>query len=122
MATSDGHVLIEGSAGVEGTVSCSRWEELGASIMWHAELASKLEVPTEFRLLNPPGRRAAQIVHVGHGNQAQEMDEIGKAMGAGPTGRTPLCKHINEVVAEIREVRSNEERRTAGAKRQQCIT
>jgi hypothetical protein len=28
MATSDGHVLIEGSAGVEGMVSCSRWEEV----------------------------------------------------------------------------------------------
>ncbi|GMI35247.1 hypothetical protein TrCOL_g6735 [Triparma columacea] len=104
MATSDGHVLIEGSAGVEGMVSCSRWEELGSSILWHANLAANLEVPTEFRLLNPPGMRAAQIVNVGHGNAAHEMNEISKAMGAGPTGRTPLCKHIKEVVAEIREI------------------
>lgn len=114
MATSDGHILIEGSAGVEGMVSCSRWEELGSSILWHAQMASKLEVPTEFRLLNPPGMRAAQIVHVGHGNERQEMSEIQKAMGAGPTGRTPLCKHINEVVAEVREIA--DDLRNAGKK------
>jgi hypothetical protein len=67
-------------------------------------MAANLEVPTEFRLLNPPGMRAAQIVHVGNGNPKLEMSEISKAMGAGPTGRTPLCKHINEVVAEVRAI------------------
>lgn len=102
MATSDGHVLISGHAGVAGMVSCSRWEELGASICWHAEMSSRLHVPTEFRLLNPPGAGAAQIITVGEGKLSEEVAAIQKCMGSGPTGRTPLCSQINQVVQKIR--------------------
>ena len=39
MGTQDGHQVISGPGGREGMVTCSRWEELGAAISWHAKLA-----------------------------------------------------------------------------------
>ena len=96
MATSDGHVMIEG-----GMVTCSRWEELGSTICWHAEMSSRLQVPTEFRLLNPPPR-ANQVVTVGEGAAGRGLEEIRKACSSGPTGRTPLCSQIRQVVQRVR--------------------
>jgi hypothetical protein len=111
MATSDGHVLIDSSLGTEAMVACSRLEEVGGSIHWHAELASRLRVPTEFRLLNPPGYRAAQNVKVGLGDPINEMKSITNFLAAGPTGRTPLCAQIREVHQEISSI-SDDLRRT----------
>jgi|AntAceMinimDraft_5_1070358.scaffolds.fasta_scaffold79904_1 hypothetical protein len=65
MATADGHVIQEGPGGRQGMVTCSRWEELGANIGWHARLAVEIGAYTEFRLLNQPARGGPQIVRVG---------------------------------------------------------
>ena len=100
MANNDGHVLIKSSAGVEGMVPCSRWQELGTSINWHATLAARLRVPTEFRLLNNPGR-AGQVLHVGHGNEQAEINMVHESMQTSPTGRTPLCAQLNQIYQQI---------------------
>ena len=100
MSNNDGHVLIKSSAGVEGMVPCSRWQELGTSINWHATLAARLRVPTEFRLLNNPGR-AAQVIHVGHGNEQAEINMVNQSMETGPTGRTPLCAQLHQIYQQI---------------------
>ena len=34
--------------------TCTRWQELGETILFHARMAAYLGAPTEFRLLNPP--------------------------------------------------------------------
>jgi len=65
MMTVDGYKLVQSARGQQGMVSCSRWEELGDNIRWHAQLAVEIGAYTEFRLLNQPNRGGAQIVRVG---------------------------------------------------------
>jgi len=57
MGTADGKHLVSGG-GLEAMVSCSRWEELGASIGWHAKLAVELGAWTERGAASPFPRRA----------------------------------------------------------------
>ena len=52
MQIPDGHRLVAGMLGRERLVPCSRWEELTDALQWHANLASGIGAPTEFRLLN----------------------------------------------------------------------
>ncbi|KAH8053363.1 hypothetical protein JL722_9589 [Aureococcus anophagefferens] len=54
MKAQSGHRVVRGAGGREGMVACSRWEELGEGIKWHAAMAAHLHAPTEFRLLNAP--------------------------------------------------------------------
>jgi hypothetical protein len=65
MMTVDGHKLVHGSDGRQGMVTCSRWEELGENIRWHAQLSVEIGAYTEFRLLNQPNRGGSQTVRVG---------------------------------------------------------
>ena len=107
MGTQDGHRVMSGPGGREGLISCSRWEELGEGIGWHARLAVELGAYTEFRLLNQPSGRGPQTVVVGTtvgsddaASQA-ELARIRELVCSEPTGRTPLCKQIREVTAQI---------------------
>jgi len=102
MQTQDGKRLVYGPGGREGVVESSRWAELGDSLIWHAKLAAHLGAPTEFRLLNPPGHSVPQILSVGMGGQVRaEVEQVEKLITTGPTGRTPLCEQIRQVVARI---------------------
>ena len=106
MSTSDGHVIINSGAGRCGMVACSRWEELGQSLLWHAEFAAHMGAPTEFRMLNPPGGGQPQVLQVGVGGvQAAEAEvrSVASMIQQGPTGRTPLCAQIQAVVMRIRQ-------------------
>ena len=78
MGTNDGHRVVDGAGGRQGLVPCSRWEELGSAIGWHARLAVELGAWTEFRLLNQPGSGASQIVAVGTGDNAKSRRRIEK--------------------------------------------
>ena len=51
MITNDGHKLI-GSGPTARMIDCSRWSELAEALKFHAGLAHRLHVPTEFRFLN----------------------------------------------------------------------
>ncbi|KAJ8612849.1 hypothetical protein CTAYLR_002093 [Chrysophaeum taylorii] len=106
MSASDGHRIVRGPGGREGMVTCSRWEELGCAIKWHARLAVELGAYTEFRLLNAPGvgpRRVTVGTTVGSYDaaSAEELAHIDGLVATTPTGRTPLCEHIRAVTAEI---------------------
>ena len=73
--------------------------------MWHAELASKLCVPTEFRLLNYPGGLPSQMYTVGlspdNSNLQADMSYIHSMMSSSPTGSTPLCFHLHDIYNKI---------------------
>jgi len=114
MGTNDGHRVVDGAGGRQGLVPCSRWEELGSAIGWHARLAVELGAWTEFRLLNQPGSGASQIVAVGTGDNAKSEDElrrIDRLVYSQPTGRTPLCAQIRAVTRQIQQ-RASELRAT----------
>jgi len=107
MGTNDGHRIVSGAGGRQGMVACSRWEELGCAISWHARLAVELGAWTEFRLLNQPSGGASQCVAVGStiGSHdpasVHELQTIDRLVGSPPTGRTPLCAQIRAVTAQI---------------------
>lgn len=69
--------------------------------------------PTEFRLLNGSGP-----VRVGFDtHDAPNAELLNEALDQQPTGGTPLCRHIREVITEIREV----EPQLRASKQRACI-
>lgn len=101
MSTSDGHKLARAHGGAPRFVSCSRWDELKSSIEWHARLATRLRSPTTFVCLNDPGHGVPREVRVGHGEPDAELREMRRLLATGPTGRTPLCATLHEMVSRI---------------------
>jgi len=101
MATTDGTRLLTGTDGQMGMVKSTRWQELCDSLKWHAQMASSLCAPTEFRMLNPPDGGVPQIVHCGYGNPEAENRAADAMLSSQPTGRTPLCEQIYQVVQAV---------------------
>ena len=105
MQTQDGKRLV--AAGARRTlVTASRWEELGDGIAFHGSVASALRVPTEFLLLNQPSGALRRVV-VGLGDDAGEAAQLAAIARSSPTGRTPLCAAIGQVVEEVRACAPN---------------
>jgi hypothetical protein len=80
-------------------ITCTRWQELTEGLRFHAGLAKSACAPTEFRLLN-----GSQPICLGL-NDAGEQDRYQSLLAIldqSPSGGTPLCAHIREVIAKIR--------------------
>ena len=94
MGTQDGHRVVSGPGGREGMVSCSRWEELGQGIRWHARLAVELGAYTEFRLLNQPSLGPGRPDRDGgQDGRQRRSDEPGRARAHGSArGQRPHGK------------------------------
>ena len=92
MATADGNLRVDNKI-----VRSSRWAELVDSMKFHAELAREGNLTTEFRLLN----KSAPLV-VSNSPQGQiNYDKFLQCLHDSPSGGTPLCKHINDIVRQI---------------------
>ena len=97
MVASDGHRLV-GEGANRRILSCTRWAELSDSIRFHAGFAEASGAVTQFRLLN-----SSLPLTVGRGDD--NGASYGKLLGLlenSPAGGTPLCRHITEVIQEIR--------------------
>eukprot|EP01006_Ploeotia_vitrea_P046618 TRINITY_DN67042_c0_g1_i2.p1 TRINITY_DN67042_c0_g1~~TRINITY_DN67042_c0_g1_i2.p1 ORF type:complete len:330 (-),score=14.24 TRINITY_DN67042_c0_g1_i2:109-1098(-) len=101
MAASDGHRIIH-SGNTSVIQASTRWKELVDIVKFQAGFAKASNALTEFRLLN----NAAPVV-VGNPDDNASYQQICQIMDtSGPSGTTPLCRHINEVVAQIRNMES----------------
>jgi len=101
MTLHDGH-KVHTSGGRTGTVSCSRWDELGESLEWLAKVAVELKAYAEFRLLNPPGNGGPQVVRLGTEESPEtQLQRARSLVSSEPAGRTPLCAAIRGVVADL---------------------
>jgi hypothetical protein len=111
MAMHDGHSLL---VTIDKSVECSRWAEVQETVQCHAELASRLQAPTEFRLLNPLSstqgiesnhvrvRKNTDRLHVGSShsrrNQQKDAKRVQKVLSQHhPKGFTPLPHAIDDV-------------------------
>jgi len=111
MALQDGHSVL---VNIDKSVECSRWAEAQETVQCHAELASRLHTPTEFRLLNPKTSEATSVIHnilgrksasrwqVGSShsrrNQQKDTQRIQRMLSQQePKGITPLPRAISEV-------------------------
>jgi hypothetical protein len=89
-----------------GPVQCTRWEELRETVNFHGRLADVMGSATEFRLLNPP-LGGQQYVHIGGdggagaGAGGEALDMLLATMMTDPSGRTPLCGHLQYVHDQI---------------------
>jgi hypothetical protein len=102
MSTPDGKKIIQDRQGKNHLVHCSRWEELGQSLLWQAKVSAILGAPTEFRLLNKPARLSSQNITVGVGaGVAVDVAEVKKIMKTNPVNETPLCKALRSVITDI---------------------
>lgn len=111
MNTRDGHVKVDEPGQEEVMKPCTRWEELSAALKFHAELAHAAAAPTEFRFLNTtPSYR----IGFGEANEDEVFAALLDRLTQSPNRKTPLCKHIGEVIGEIRPL--EEQLRSAGQK------
>jgi len=89
-------------------VQCTRWEEIKECINYHINLASLIQAPTRFRLLNDPGDAVGpqqfSVAEDTHrmGHDVQEAFSIMRK--ARPGGCTPLTKHILEIHHEVSQI------------------
>ena len=89
-------------------ISCSRWTELTEALKFHVNFARQASAPSEFRLLNgaPPIR-----IGMNDSEEANRLAALNAILEGSPSGGTPLCRHIREVIVQIRaaeqELRAN---------------
>ena len=101
MLKRDGHRLVSDRSGSAKFEECSRWEEVTSSmgvIVSHADAAG---TPMEIRLLNK-----AQPVIVGQTANAggANLEAVRAMLATEPSGLTPVCKQIREVIDRIRSM------------------
>ena len=107
MSTRDGNKLDS----LGRSVPCTRWEELRQTLLFHGELAERLNAPTHFRFLNPPRRGAAQYITVGDpAADRSGLANLKKSLRTSPHSTTPLCEHLRAVAHSLQELRRTQKR------------
>ena len=100
MGAYDGMVMHKVRNGPPKMIKCSRWTELAAAMTFHGKFANVAKAPTEFRFLN----NGAPVV-VGEGeDDGQALRFFENRLEQGPSGGTPLVRHIHEVATKIRHM------------------
>jgi hypothetical protein len=79
------------------SVACTRWAELTDAMRFHAGLAQAACAPTEFRFLN-----GSAPIMVGRPDDGASYNALMVLLKRPPGGGTPLCKHIRDVIEQIR--------------------
>jgi hypothetical protein len=111
MSTEDGHRLMGAPGAQQKFVSCTRWAELTAALNFHATVAKAANAPTQFRLLN-----GSTPIMIGDGSDPDGMNHrtFMTLLNQSPSGGTPLCAHIRDVIAQISamapELRANNQK------------
>lgn len=109
MAIGDGYRIVQTSNQRTEGQRVTRWDELSQMVVEQAELASSLNLFTEFHFLNDPGPTVgSQTFAVGRGgNVQQEVSQVRKLMlKAKPVGASPLQTPLQIVARKIRKNRN----------------
>jgi len=103
MTTLDGHRLVLANKKVLDKL-CTRWDEIKECVAYHSNMSEILKAPTEFRLLNKPGKYP-QNFSVGMECASHDASEIKNTLdGIKPNGLTPLTQHILSLQIEIKKL------------------
>lgn len=112
MQASDGSMLVKLASGGTRKTSCSRWQELAATLGAIGDLSQAVGARTDFMLLNPTFS-APQFVSVATHAGAQPLpvpilgQEIDAARlrslmeGVSPAGTTPLTEAVQRVISLV---------------------
>jgi hypothetical protein len=108
MVTADGHRIVETSDRKIVGQLVTRWEELRETVVYHAELASILQTPTRFQLLNDPGEKVGKKEFIVGNQGCNRLEEMLVAKSVmrrtQPGGVTPLTRHVVRIESMIREM------------------
>lgn len=107
MAKTDGNRIAKTRNNEIKMVPCTRWKEIQETVDEHSRMAGILQVPTVFRLLNPPGNNRRQQFSIAErGEEFIEKDiEIAlTSMKSQPQGLTPLTSHVRDIRKNILEL------------------
>ncbi len=103
MSTSDGHRVIT-SGNITKYVGCSRWKELTTALTFHADVARLANATTEFRFLN----RSSTPIIIGDPTNSDGSERnyqtLLRMFDDSPSGGTPLCHHIRQVITKITQM------------------
>ena len=97
MQSEDGEVVVD-KDGNKVVEECTRWDELRHTIQAHSYLSSLGQFRTEYRLLNAG---IPMVIGATREQDAISMPAFDALLTGVPTGGTPLCYHIDEVVRQI---------------------
>ena len=108
----DGHLVVQSKNPPFRIqlVDCTRWEEVCAMLIWHAEFAAWCQTPMVLRLLHDPGATVGpQQVGVAaskHLSCTEELDRLKELLGnTRPSGGTTrLLIHLREMLQTILEI------------------
>jgi len=79
-------------------VTCTRWTELVESLKFHVDVSRAANAASQIRTLN-----SASPFMVGTADD--NNDKLTNFFETWPNGKTPLCKHVREVIAEITNIK-----------------
>mmetsp|Transcript_25741 Transcript_25741/g.35399 ORF Transcript_25741/g.35399 Transcript_25741/m.35399 type:complete len:332 (-) Transcript_25741:1237-2232(-) len=97
MNTADGHKFVKGEHDQQTLVTCTRWLELLETVKFLIEASRFSSAPSEMRTLN--GRPPFMV-----GTEDDDNSKITSFFETSPGGRTPLCKHIKDVITKIEKI------------------
>lgn len=100
MESEDGKMFV-GEGANKRLLPCTRWAELRETIKFHMKLSSLASAETEFRLLNGA---APIVVGTSAEDDTTSMPILEAILNHTPSGGTPLCYHISEIVKQITEM------------------
>lgn len=103
MGTTDGKRTV-GTGAQTKVIDCTRWSEVTASLIFHAELAEAMEAATEFRLLNGSDPIIVGLKSDRSGDSLRFLREV---LADPPGGKTPLWTQIAGVVQEIMSIQDS---------------
>ena len=108
MTTPDGHRLLQTSDNFVKAYDCTRWSEIQDTVSYHARVATLLEAPTSFRLLNPTlGMREFGVAERPDHIQEDLAYVLHHMRGISPSGVTPLTKRVTEISAYIQSIKND---------------
>jgi len=107
MTTPDGHRLEQTST-VFRALDCTRWAEIQDTVNYHARVASLLEAPTSFRLLNPAcGKREFGVAERPDHIQEDLQNVFDNMRKISPSGVTPLSERVIEISSYIHSIKDD---------------
>jgi len=82
-------------------VSCTRWTELVESLKFHVDVSKAANAASQIRTLNGPSPFLVGTAEAEDVNN----EKLTKFFETLPNGKTPLCKHVRDVIAEITSIK-----------------
>ena len=103
MNSADGHRVVQNvDTHKVSNITCTRWEEVTATLMWHANFSIKMQAPTAVRLIQAPSMGQPQQVGIAsavHVDESTELSRLANMLQQQPSGGGggPLS-HLLEIV------------------------